>query len=49
MDIEEGIRERGVDKDGVGSNGRDRGRVSGGHVTKFEREFIGGKSMREKI
>ena len=49
MDIGEEVRERGVGKGGLSSEGGDRGRMSGGHVMGFEREFIGGRSMREKI
>ena len=49
MDIEERIRERGIDKGGVGSDRSDRERADGGYVMKFEREFIGRKLMREKI
>ena len=34
------FRERGVDKGGIGSDGRDRGRAGGGHVMEFERESL---------
>ena len=49
MDIGEGIGKRRVDKGGVGSNRRNRGRVGEKHVKTFERELIGRKWMREKI
>ena len=40
MDIGEGVKERGVDKGRIGSDGRDRGRVGRGHVMGFERESL---------
>ena len=40
MNIGEGVRERGVDKGGISSDGRDRGRAGGEHVMGSERESL---------
>ena len=37
MNIREGVRERGVGRGGISSDGKDRGRVGGGHVMGFKR------------